>query len=125
MKFRKPYLPLAGLGALFLAGQVAAQQAPMTPPSPDMATTTAPSAAPTPDSATYQTPKGELVVRSTMPDKAPMAPPPFKQLADGGQSISQSQASAYPLLANDFGYADTNHDHRISKAEYQRWAKQQ
>lgn len=125
MKFRKPYLPLVGVGALLLAGHVAAQQAPMTPPSPDMSATTDQSMAQPPKSVTYQTPKGELTVRSTMPDKTPMAPPPFKQLADGGNSISQSQASAYPLLANDFGYADANHNHRISRAEYKRWAKQQ
>lgn len=90
MKFRKPYLPLVGVGALLLAGHVAAQQAPMTPPSPDMSATTDQSMAQPPKSVTYQTPKGELTVRSTMPDKTPMAPPPFKQLADGGNSISQS-----------------------------------
>jgi hypothetical protein len=125
MKFRKRFLPLAGVGALLLAGHVAAQQAPMTPPSPDTSTSADSSAVQTPKTATYQTPQGELTVRSTMPDKTPMAPPPFEQLADGGHSISQSQANAYPLLANDFGYADANHNHRISRAEYKRWARQQ
>jgi hypothetical protein len=56
---------------------------------------------------------------------APAAPagpaPDFAQLSQNGKSITEAQASAYPLLANDFRYADANRDGRISKSEYTRW----
>ena len=63
-------------------------------------------------------------MRSTLPTPAPAsAPPPFEQLAGGGKFISADQASAYPPLVNDFDYADSNRDHRVSAAEYARWSK--
>ena len=53
---------------------------------------------------------------------APAGPAPaFEQLSGSGKYISEDQASAYPLLANDFIYADHNRDGRISKSEYARW----
>jgi hypothetical protein len=75
--------------------------------------------------ATMNTPAGELTVRSSMPPAPPAGPAPgFEQLSGGGKSISEEQASAYPLLANDFIYADHNRDGRVSKSEYERWAAQ-
>ena len=65
---------------------------------------------------------GEVVVHSSMPPPQPAGPAPsFEQLAGGGKYISEEQASAYPLLANDFIHADHNRDGRISKSEYSRW----
>ena len=59
-----------------------------------------------------------------MPPAQPQAPAPsFEQLANGRGGITEAQASAYPPLANDFKYADSNHDGRISKTEYARWQK--
>ncbi|WP_244754380.1 hypothetical protein [Rhodanobacter sp. B2A1Ga4] len=74
------------------------------------------------DTATMNTPAGELVVHSSMPPPPPAGPAPaFEQLSGGGKYISEEQASAYPLLANDFLYADHNRDGHISKSEYERW----
>lgn len=74
------------------------------------------------DTATMNTPAGELEVRSSMPPPPPAGPAPaFEQLSGGGKYISEEQASAYPLLANDFIHADHNRDGRISKSEYERW----
>jgi len=80
---------------------------------------------PQPGQSTAQTTdKGmPMRVNSSMPP-APAGPAPsFEQLANGGKSISEAQASGYPLLANDFKYADTNRDGRISKREYEAWLK--
>lgn len=68
------------------------------------------------------TPAGELVVHSSMPPPPPAGPAPsFEQLSGGGKYITEEQAAAYPLLANDFLHADRNRDGRISKSEYARW----
>lgn len=74
---------------------------------------------------TYRTPEGELVVHTGQPERHDFGPPPaFAQLArDGTGYISSAEAAAYPPLANDFIYADGNRDGRISKAEYDRWAR--
>lgn len=121
MKFHKSWIHFAGTGALLLAGQAAAQQAPEQS-SQAMATSPTRSAPGTSHAAVYHTRQGELTVRSTMPDNTPMAPPSFDQLAHGSKSISEQQAASYPLLANDFGYADSNRNKRISRAEYKRWS---
>ncbi|TCV97186.1 EF hand domain-containing protein [Luteibacter rhizovicinus] len=73
---------------------------------------------------TMSTPQGQVTV-DTAPNPMPKAgpAPDFATLANGGQSISESQASAYPLLANDFQYADKNRDGKISKSEYEAWLK--
>ena len=86
-----------------------------------------PQPAPQPGQAAAQTTtdKGvQVTVNSSMPPAPPAGPAQsFEQLANGGKSISESQASAYPLLANDFKYADRNRDGRISKSEYDAWLK--
>ena len=129
MKSRKRWITLLGTGALLVAGQAMAQQATPSPPSAASQTDAAapmPSDASARSQAVFQTPQGEVTVRSTLPTPAPAsAPPPFEQLAGGGKFISADQASAYPPLANDFDYADSNRDHRVSAAEYARWSKQQ
>jgi hypothetical protein len=74
---------------------------------------------------TMNTPAGEITVHSSMPPAPPAGPAPsFEQLSGGGKSISEDQASAYPLLANDFIYADHNRNGRVSKSEYERWTAQ-
>lgn len=89
------------------------------PPVPPSAST---AAAPPTGQAEMSTPAGELSVHSSMPPPPPAGPAPaFEQLSGGGKYITEDQASAYPLLANDFIYADHNRDGRISKSEYARW----
>ncbi|HVV96314.1 MAG TPA: hypothetical protein VHC92_04180 [Rhodanobacteraceae bacterium] len=74
--------------------------------------------------ATYQTPEGQLTVHSAQPGpRTYAAPPPFAQLSGGKAYITQADAEGYDLLANDFIYADSNRDGRISRAEYERWAR--
>lgn len=112
MKYRKPLLTAVAASALMLAGQVLAQDAPAKTPA-DQTT------------ATMPTPSGELVVHSSMPPAAVAGPAPaFEQLSGGTKYITEAQASAYSLLANDFIYADHNRDGRISKNEYTRWTTQ-
>jgi hypothetical protein len=94
----------------------AAPDAPAAPAAPDAATAS---------QAVYQTPQGELTVRSVPAPAPQIAPAPdFAQLSAGGKGITEEQAVAYPPLANDFLHADSNRNGSISKAEYQRWAKQ-
>jgi len=74
--------------------------------------------------ADYQTPEGQLTVHSGQPGPRSYAPPPpFEQLSGGKGYISQSDAQAYDLLANDFIHADGNRDGRISQAEYAHWTR--
>lgn len=76
-------------------------------------------------SARYQTPEGQLTVHSGQPGpRQYAAPPPFEQLAQGKAYITREDAQSYDLLANDFIYADSNRDGRISRAEYRRWTSQ-
>lgn len=50
--------------------------------------------------------------------------PSFASLAGpSGKFITRSEASAYPMLANDFEHADANRDGHISKSEYEHWLK--
>jgi len=108
MKSRKPWLPLIAVGTVLATGVVMAQDTP-----------------PTAGQASYQTPQGELTVRSAPAPAPQIAPaPPFSQLAGGGKGISEQQASAYPPLANDFLHADSNRNGSISADEYARWSKQ-
>lgn len=73
--------------------------------------------------ATYDTPSGTLIVHSGQP--APRSfgtPPPFARLDHRSVGyITSMEADAYPPLANDFIYADSNRDGRISQLEYERW----
>lgn len=132
MKYRKPLLTVVTAGALLCAGSLLAQDAPASPSSDAaaMPTQAMPPQATPPDSsattpvasATMNTPSGELTVHSVMPPPPPAGPAPaFEQLSGGGKFITEDQASAYPLLANDFLYADHNRNGRISKSEYERW----
>jgi hypothetical protein len=75
--------------------------------------------------AVYSTAEGELIVHSSQPAARPAGPPPaFAELDRRGVGyLSSEDAAAYPLLANDFIYADSNRDGRISRAEYERWAR--
>lgn len=112
MNYRKPLLSTLAASAFLLATAVAAQT--MSPAAP------ADSA-----SVTMNTPSGELTVHSSMPPAPAAGPAPaFDQLSGGGKYITEDQASAYLLLANDFIYADHNRDGRISKDEYARWTAQ-
>lgn len=74
---------------------------------------------------TFQTPEGTLVVRAGQPGPRDFgAPPSFAQLDRRGSGyLDDAEAAAYPPLANDFLYADGNRDGRISRAEYERWAR--
>ena len=88
------------------------------------AQTTDPS--PTTDRSTtrYQTEDGQLTVHSGQPGpRAYAPPPPFAQLSGGKGYITAADAEGYDLLANDFIYADSNRDGRISQAEYERWVR--
>lgn len=129
MKFLKPLLAALTGGALLFTAVTFAQDAPPPPadmnqPAPPMPATQSQMPQQT-GAAHMQTPQGELTVHSTMPPAPPAGPAPsFEQLSGGGKSISEEQAAAYPLLANDFIYADHNRDHRISKSEYQNWLSQ-
>jgi len=120
MKFYKPLIGAFTIAALLSGGELFAQDMSTPPPAP--ATT---AAMPSPNTADMQTPKGEVTINSA-PSPAPTigSAPSFEQLSGGGKSISESQAEAYPPLANDFIHADTNRDGKISKAEYQHWLKQ-
>lgn len=145
MKSRKPLLTVLAASTLLFAGSLIAQQdmptqtppppptdtmpqpppVPPTPPAPPPPAQSSMPATPPPagqTDATMNTPAGELTVRSSMPPPPPAGPAPaFEQLSGGGKYISEDQASAYPLLVNDFIYADHNRDGRISKSEYARW----
>lgn len=73
-------------------------------------------------SKSMNTPRGEVTVNNAANPQPPTGPAPdFAQLAQNGQYVTAAQASAYPMLANDFQYADSNRDGRISKSEYTRW----
>ncbi|MEP7185445.1 MAG: hypothetical protein ABI767_06345 [Rhodanobacter sp.] len=141
MKFRKPFLTAVTSSALLLAAVTFAQDVPPPPPPTDMAQPAQPmpSSDPMPSSSSppsssmppqtgstsMSTPAGRLTVNSTMPAAPPTGPAPsFEQLSGGGKSISEDQAAAYPLLANDFIHADHNRDNRISKSEYRNWLSQ-
>ncbi|MDE2155775.1 MAG: hypothetical protein KGJ32_07790 [Xanthomonadaceae bacterium] len=113
------FATLAATGLLF-AGNLIAQQTPAPAPA-----ASSPSAATPPATAVFQTPQGELTIRSVAAPVPSFGPPPsFKQLSAGGKAITAEQAVAYPPLANDFIHADSNKNGSISKAEYERWAKQ-
>lgn len=75
--------------------------------------------------AVYPTDEGKLVVHTGQPAAQDPGPPPaFAQLDRRGAGyLSSEDAAGYPLLANDFIYADSNRDGRISKTEYERWVR--
>jgi len=78
----------------------------------------------TAQTARYDTQDGELVVHSGQPGPRSYGPPPpFAELAHGKAFITEADAAGYALLANDFIYADSNRDGRISESEYARWTR--
>jgi hypothetical protein len=109
----------------------AADPAGMPPPAagmPPPAANAPPPPAPTAETGSTGTSmpsaSGQVSVNSGPAPAKPSGPAPdFATLSGGKGSISATQASAYPLLANDFQYADSNRDGKISKAEYQRWVQ--
>lgn len=144
MKSRTPLLALLVAGSMAFAGALLAQdqgmQAPPPPaPRPTMpATTAAPSApaatmpatTPTPappggTQANINSPQGEVTINSSVPPVAAGPAPSFEQLSGGTRFITEDQAIAYPLLANDFLYVDKGHTGRITKAQYERWLNNQ
>jgi hypothetical protein len=74
---------------------------------------------------TFDNGDGKTIVHWGQPEAKDFgAPPPFKRLdARGAGYITSDEADAYPPLANDFIHADANRDGRITRAEYERWAK--
>ncbi|WP_266160061.1 hypothetical protein [Dyella silvatica] len=76
-------------------------------------------------STQFTSPRGEHVtVESSMPAVPSGPAPSFEQLSGGAKFITESQAAAYPPLANDFLYANRNHNGRLNKGEYELWLKQ-
>ncbi|SEM20848.1 hypothetical protein SAMN02800694_0182 [Luteibacter sp. UNCMF331Sha3.1] len=74
--------------------------------------------------AAMATPQGQVNVNSgPAPAKSYGPPPSFESLAKGKKYITPEDASAYPLLANDWDYA-AHQGKRISKAQYDRWVQQ-
>lgn len=71
----------------------------------------------------YPSPRGDLVVRYGQPPAKPAVPKPaFAELdRNGDGSIDASEASGYATLANDFEYADSDRNLRISRREFDRW----
>lgn len=71
----------------------------------------------------FDDPRGDLIVRYGQPPPRPAeARPAFASLdrnSDG--AVDEAEARAYITLANDFDYADTNNDRRISRREFERW----
>jgi len=77
------------------------------------------------NTTTYQTPQGPLVVHWGQPSPRQFGPPPSFDQIDRRHAgyVTADEADAYPPLANDFIYADSNRDGRVSRAEYERWAR--
>jgi len=94
----------------------AAPPPPPPPPAPGMESGSA--------GATMPTPQGQVNVNSgPAPVKSYGPPPSFQSLAKGKTYITPEDASAYPLLANDWDYA-AHQGKRISKSQYDRWVQQ-
>lgn len=75
-------------------------------------------------STTFRSADGSIVtVNAGMPEASPASPPPpFTRLdSNHDHAVDKTEASDYPPLANDFDYADSNHNGKISAAEYTRW----
>lgn len=147
MKVRHPLIATFVAGSLVFSGALLAQDqsmppVPPPPPAPAAPMPPAPPAAPTPSApsavmpasmpspppppggtqANTSTPRGQQVtINSSVPPVNPGAAPSFEQLSGGTRYITEDQASAYPLLANDFLYVDKGHTGHITKAQYERW----
>ncbi|MGO4701508.1 hypothetical protein [Dyella sp. 2RAB6] len=105
--------------------QAQAQPQPM-PPQPQAAPQPQPQPQPQPgqDSAQLNSAQGQVTVNSSMPAVKDAGPPPdFAALANGKAYVTETDASTYPPLANDFLHASGGAQH-LSKAAYARWLKQ-
>jgi hypothetical protein len=95
-----------------------------TPPPP---TQSMPATAPTPPAppggtqAQTSAAGQQVTINSSVPPVNAGPAPSFEQLSGGTKYITESQASAYPLLANDFSYVDKGHTGHITKAQYEAW----
>jgi len=125
MKYRTPAIVLLSIGAMMSTGTVLAQNQPIPPPvSPTMSK---PTPAPTSASDTtrastqFNSTQGQVTINSTMPKITAGPAPSFEQLSGGSRYITEEQAAAYPLLANDFLYVDKGHTGHITKSQYERW----
>lgn len=127
MKYRSSiaYTLLASL--LLSSATLAAQDSPAAASSAGSAQSNANHASATPPTNTTstRTSQGEVTVNSA-PAAAPVfgVAPAFATLSAGTKAISAAQAEAYPPLANDFIYADTNRDGTVDATEYAHWTKQ-
>ncbi|HET6555068.1 MAG TPA: hypothetical protein VFG49_16205 [Dyella sp.] len=98
-----------------------------TAPMPSAPTATMPSSSPTRPpppggtQANVASPQGQVTINSSVPPVAAGPAPSFEQLSGGSSYITEAQASAYPLLANDFLYVDKGKTGHINKAQYERW----
>ncbi|WP_238481147.1 hypothetical protein [Dyella telluris] len=102
--------------------QPTTQNMPASPP-----TQTMPAATPTPPppqggtQANTSAAGQQVTINSSVPPVNAGPAPSFEQLSGGTKYITESQASAYPLLANDFSYVDKGHSGHITKAQYEAW----
>ncbi|WP_109126705.1 hypothetical protein, partial [Dyella sp. C11] len=95
-----------------------------TPPPPtQVMPATQPTPPPPPGGTQAQTNTAgqQVTINSSVPPVNAGPAPSFEQLANGKRYISESDASAYPLLANDWNYVDKGHAGRVSKAQYEAW----
>jgi len=100
----------------------AATQAP--PPPTQVMPATQPTPPPPPGGTQAQsgTPGGQQVtINSSVPPVNAGPAPSFEQLSNGKRFITESDASAYPLLANDWIYVDKGHSGHVTKAQYEAW----
>jgi hypothetical protein len=124
MKSHKPLASALAACMLLFGGSLLAQDM-SPPPQATPAPSTDGSGMPPPNTDSMRTPQGEVTINSAPANAPAIGPAPsFEQLSGGTRSITQSQAKAYPPLANDFINADRNRDGTVSKAEYQHWLKQ-
>ncbi|WP_144240854.1 hypothetical protein [Dyella japonica] len=94
------------------------------PPPPPTQTMPAQTPTPPPQGGTQaQTSAGgqQVTINSSVPPIKSGPAPSFEQLSGGSKYITEAQASAYPLLANDFSYVDKGHTGHITKAQYEAW----
>lgn len=137
MKPRIPLLALVTAGSMMLAGSLLAQDQTMPTPPPPPPTQNMPAAPPPPtqtmpaNTPTPPPPGGtqaqtnaggqQVTINSSVPPINAGPAPSFEQLSGGSKFITETQASAYPLLANDFSYVDKGHTGHITKAQYEAW----
>ena len=122
MKYRTPLLALVTAGSMLFAGTLLAQDQSMPPSSTPMSTMPASQSANTTTSSTqFNTAQGQVTIHSTVPQVNAGPAPSFEQLSGGSRYITEDQAAAYPLLANDFLSVDKGHTGHITKSQYERW----